>query len=75
MYESNPMYFLCEVLEHNISEEAKARAEYYRILESFERELSESERKEIEEIISEELKHSEILARMVARRSRIKAER
>lgn len=75
MYESNPMYFLCEVLEHNISEEAKARAEYYRILESFERELSESEKKEIEEIISEELKHSEILARMIVRRSGIKAER
>jgi hypothetical protein len=75
MYESNPKYFLCEILEHNISEEAKARAEYYRILESFERELSESEKAEIEEIISEELKHSEILARMVVRRSRIKAER
>ena len=75
MYESNSMYFLCEVLEHNISEEAKARAEYYRILESFERELSESEKKEIEEIISEELKHSEILARMIVRRSGIKAER
>lgn len=75
MHESNPMYFLCEILEHNISEEAKARAEYYRLLECFERELTESEKREIEEIISEELKHSEILARMVIRRSGVKAER
>ena len=74
MYENNPMYFLCEILEHNVSEEAKARAEYYRILESFERELSESEKKEIQEIISEELKHSDILARMIRRRTGITAE-
>lgn len=75
MYESNPVYYLCQALEHNVSEEAKARAEYYRILECFERDLSEVERQEIQEIISEELKHSEILARMIARRSNIKAER
>ena len=74
MHESNPMYFLCEILEHNISEEAKARAEYYRLLECFERELSESEKREIKEIISEELKHSEILTRMIVRRSGIVAE-
>ena len=74
MYESNPKYFLCEILEHNISEEAKARAEYYRILETFERDLTETEKKEIEEIIAEELKHSEILARMVRRRSGVVAE-
>lgn len=74
MYESNSKYFLCEVLEHNVSEEAKARAEYYRILESFERELSESEKAEIEEIISEEIKHSKILTRMIFRRSGIKGE-
>ena len=74
MYESNPMYFLCEILEHNISEEAKARAEYYRILETFERDLSEAERQEIQEIISEELKHSEMLARMIRRRTGLVAE-
>lgn len=74
MYESNPNYFLCEILEHNISEEAKARAEYYRILENFERDLTEIEKEEIEEIIAEELKHSEILARMVRRRSGVVAE-
>ena len=74
MYESYPNYFLCEILEHNISEEAKARAEYYRILENFERDLTEIEKEEIEEIIAEELKHSEILARMVRRRSGVVAE-
>lgn len=74
MYESNSKYFLCEILEHNISEEAKARAEYYRILENFERDLTEIEKEEIEEIIAEELKHSEILARMVRRRSGVVAE-
>ena len=74
MHESNPMYFLCQALEHNISEEAKAREEYYRILDIFENDLSDSEKAEIREIIAEELKHNDILARMIRRRTGIIAE-
>lgn len=74
MYESNPMFFLCQALEHNISEEAKAREEYYKILDVFDRELSDAEKQEFREIIAEELKHSDMLARMIRRRTGIVAE-
>lgn len=64
-------YRLSQILEHNIADEAKARQGYYEILELFYNELSPSELQEIREIISEELKHSEILKRMIYRRTNI----
>ena len=74
MYGSNMAYLLCQILEKNIADEAEAREGYYKIFECFEDELSEREKQEIREIIAEELKHSEILARMVYRRTSIVAE-
>ena len=74
MYEGNPMYFLCQLLEQNIADEAEAREGYFKVLDCFENELSEVEKKELREIIAEELKHSEILARMIYRRTGIVAE-
>ena len=74
MYESNPKYSLCQLLERNIADEAEAREGYFKILDCFENDLSEAEKKELREIIAEELKHSEILARMIYRRTGIVAE-
>ena len=74
MYESNPKYFLCQLLEQNIADEAEAREGYFKILDCFESDLSETEKQELREIIAEELKHSEILARMIYRRTGIVAE-
>ena len=74
MYENSSVYFLCQLLEQNIADEAEAREGYYKILECFEGDLSETEKKELREIIAEELKHSEILARMIYRRTGIVAE-
>ena len=74
MYEGNHMFLLCQLLEQNIADEAEAREGYFKVLDCFEDELSEREKQEIREIIAEELKHSEILARMVYRRTSIVAE-
>lgn len=74
MYESNPLYFLCQLLEQNIADEAQAREGYYKILDCLENDLSEGEKREIREIIAEELKHSEILSKMIYRRTGIVAE-
>ncbi len=74
MYESGPKYAICQLLESNIADEAEAREGYFKILDCFEDELSEREKQELREIIAEELKHSEILARMVYRRTSIVAE-
>ena len=71
----NNEFYLCQALEHNISEEAKAREEYYRLLEMFQLELSQREKEELREIIAEELKHSEMLAKMIYRRTGIVAEK
>lgn len=68
-------FALCQLLEENIADEADARQGYYKIFEWFGEELTERERQDLEEIIAEELKHSEMLARMIVRRSGIKAER
>ena len=70
----NSDFYLCQALEHNIAEEAKAREEYYRILEMFQMELSPKEKEDIREIIAEELKHSDILAKIIYRRTGIVAE-
>ena len=74
MYGNEMTYLLCQVLEKNIADEAEAREGYFKIFECFNDELSEYERQEIREIIAEELKHSEILARMVYRRTGIASE-
>lgn len=74
MYGNEMTYLLCQVLEKNIADEAEAREGYFKIFECFNDELSEYERQEIREIIAEELKHSEILTRMVYRRTGIAAE-
>lgn len=65
---------LCTLLEFNISEEAKARMFYYELIERYASLLSKSEMEDFEEIISEELKHSEILSRMIRKRTGIIAE-
>ena len=70
----NSDFYLCQTLEHNIADEANAREEYYRLLEMFQMELTSNEKDEIREIIAEELKHSEMLAKMIYRRIGIVAE-
>lgn len=67
-------YYLCQLLEQNIADEAEARERYYKILEMYNLELTEREKEEIREIIAEELKHSDRLARMIYRRTGIVAE-
>lgn len=62
---------LCRLLEFNISEEAKARMFYYELIEQYAYLLSETEMEEFEEIIAEELKHTELLNRMIRRRNGI----
>ena len=65
MQESNPKYHLCQLLEQNIADEAEAREGYYKILDYYESELSDREIQELREIIAEELKHSDILMKMI----------
>ena len=74
MYGNDMTFLLCQLLERNIADEAEAREGYYKIFECFENELSEREKQELREIIAEELKHSEILAHMIYRRTSIVAE-
>ena len=74
MQEEEYKYSLCQLLEQNIADEAEAREGYYKILHCFEDVLSEREKQELREIIAEELKHSEILAKMIYRRTGIVAE-
>ena len=47
---------------------------YYELIERYASLLSKSEMEDFEEIISEELKHSEILSRMIRKRTGIIAE-
>ena len=65
---------LCQLLEENIADEAEARQGYYKVLEHFGFNLTEREKQELNEIIAEELKHSDILRSMIYRRTGIKAE-
>lgn len=74
MQESNAKYHLCQLLEQNIADEAEAREGYYKILDYYESDLSEREIQELREIIAEELKHSDILMKMIYRRTGIVAE-
>ena len=74
MQDEDYKYSLCQLLEQNIADEAEAREGYYKILYCFEDVLSEREKQDLREIIAEELKHSEILAKMIYRRTGIVAE-
>ena len=74
MQDEDYKYSLCQLLEQNIADEAEAREGYYKILHCFENDFSEREKQELREIIAEELKHSEILAKMIYRRTGIVAE-
>ena len=74
MQDEDYKYSLCQLLEQNIADEAEAREGYYKILYCFENDFSEREKQELREIIAEELKHSEILAKMIYRRTGIVAE-
>lgn len=67
-------YALVRLLEKNIADEAEAREGYFAIFEKYFNELSMEEIWDIKEIIAEELKHSDILTRMVRRRTKIDAE-
>lgn len=66
--------FLAE-MEKNIADEAEARRGYYLLARNFGDLMSDSELRDLEVIISEELKHSELLARMIERRSGIDSEK
>lgn len=62
-------------LEDNIADEATAREKYYRLLSKFGYLLDKSEIDDIREIISEELKHTNLLNAMIQRRNGIIAEK
>ena len=62
-------------LEDNISDEAEARQKYYELLAKYEHLFSYQEIEDIREIIAEELKHTDILNKMIWRRNHIIAER
>ena len=68
------MYDLVATLETNIAAEADARRDYYTLLQYFYSDFTIEEIKQIEEIIAEELKHTEILRDMIVRRTHILAE-
>ncbi len=61
-------------LEKNIADESEARMSYYALLTKFENMLSDEEISQIEEIISEELKHTNLLNSMIQHRNKIIAE-
>ena len=62
-------------LEDNIADEATAREKYYRLLSKFGYLLDKSEIDDIREIISEELKHTNLFNAMIQRRNGIIAEK
>ena len=61
-------------LEKNVADEAEARMGYYSLLVKFSHLFSEEELSELNEIISEELKHTNLLNNMIQRRNGIIAE-
>lgn len=62
-------------LEKNIADEAEARQGYYILMAKFGYLLEEKEFRDFREIISEELKHTNLLNDMIQRRNGIIAER
>lgn len=72
---NNPDEFgLFVELEKNIADEAEAREGYYRLLSKYDYLLSDREIADFREIISEELKHTNLLNSMIRRRNGIIAE-
>ena len=67
-------YQLIIELEKNIADEAEAREGYYRILKDYSEILDDQEIEQIENIIAEELKHSDLLHHMIYRRNLIAPE-
>lgn len=67
-------YKLVQLLEKNIADESEARQGYFAIFQEYFDDLSMDEIWQIKEIIAEELKHSEILQKMVRERTKIDAE-
>jgi hypothetical protein len=72
---NNPDEFgLFVELEKNIADESEAREGYYRLLSKYDYLLSDREIADFREIISEELKHTNLLNAMIRRRNGIIAE-
>lgn len=67
-------YALFSEIESNIADEAEARKGYYIIMEKYFDLLTDAEINDLREIISEELKHSVMLDKMIRRRNGIIAE-
>lgn len=67
-------YKLIQLLEKNIADESEARQGYFAIFQEYFDDLSMDEIRQIKEIIAEELKHTEILQKMVRQRTKIDAE-
>lgn len=67
-------YKLIQLLEKNIADESVARQGYFAIFQEYFDDLSMDEIWQIKEIIAEELKHTEILRKMVRKRTKIDAE-
>ena len=61
-------------LEQVTAAEAEARGDYYDLLRLFPENFLKEEHAQIEEIIAEELKHTEILRRIIERVTGIKPE-
>ena len=66
---------LCIDLEQNIADEAEAREGYFQLLRFYYDLFSKEEIHLIEEIIAEELKHTEILSEMIKKRTGILPEK
>ena len=67
-------YKLVQLLEKNIADESEARQGYFTIFQEYFDDLSMDEIWQIKEIIAEELKHTEILQKMIRERTKIDAE-
>lgn len=70
--EENALFML---IEKNIADEAEARMGYYQIFKDFDYLLTDKEKDNINEIISEELKHTILLEDMIKRRNGIVPEK
>ena len=68
-------FALCAEIENLVLDEAEARNGYYLCLTKFWDCLSEEEVAQFNEIIAEELKHSDMLSKMVERFSKILPEK
>jgi rubrerythrin len=67
-------YKLVQLLEKNIADESEARQGYFAIFQEYFDDLSMDEIWQIKEIIAEELKHTEMLQKMIRKRTKIDAE-